>query len=58
MTLITDAMIQLQFNPLERAEVLSSGQGMQVEKQFAQVVRFKRMILEQEALRKGEHFPN
>jgi len=31
---------------------------MQVEKQFAQVVRFKRMILEQEALRKGEHFPN
>ena len=58
MTLITAAMIHLQFNPLERAEVLSSGQGMQVEKQFAQVVRFKRMILEQEALRKGEHFPN
>ena len=38
-------MIQLQFNPSERAEaVLSSGPGMQVEKHFAQVVRFKRMI--------------
>ncbi len=56
--LITEAMIKLQFNPTEREAVLSKVPGIQMEKHFAQVVRFKRMIHEQEALRKGEHFPN